>query len=73
MASRAVFLANAATRLQPIEWSSGTAAGAAAAHMARWGLSSRGALGAIADIQAVVKARTPIDWTIEGKRYPRSP
>jgi len=67
------FLANAATRLQPIEWSSGTAAGAAAAHMARWGLSSRGALGAIVDIQAVVKARTPIDWTIEGKRYPRSP
>ncbi|HSO34377.1 MAG TPA: FAD-dependent oxidoreductase [Labilithrix sp.] len=64
------FLANAATRLQPIEWSSGTAAGAAAAHMARWGLSSRGALDAIADIQSVVKVRTPIDWTVEGVRYP---
>jgi hypothetical protein len=66
------FLANAATRLQPIEWSSGTAAGAAAAHMARWGLSSRAALDAIADIQTVVKARTPIDWTIGGTVYPRS-
>jgi hypothetical protein len=64
------FLANAATRLQPIEWSSGTAAGAAAAHMARWALSSRGALGAIADIQTVVRTRTPIDWTINGNVYP---
>ena len=66
------FLANSATRLQPIEWSSGTAAGAAAAHMARWGLSSRGALAAIGDIQTVVKARTPIDWTIGGTVYPPS-
>lgn len=65
------FLANAATRLQPIEWSSGTAAGAAAAHMAKWQLSSTAALNAIGDIQAVVKARTPIDWTINGTVYPR--
>jgi hypothetical protein len=64
------FLANSATRLQPIEWSSGTAAGAAAAHMARWALSSRSALDAIGDIQSVVKARTPIDWTIEGQTFP---
>lgn len=65
------FLANSATRLQPIEWSSGTAAGAAAAHMARWALSSRSALGVIGDIQSVAKARTPIDWTINGQTYPR--
>ena len=65
------FLANAATRVHPIEWSSGTAAGASAAHMARLGLSSRQALGAIGDIQAQVKARTPIDWIIAGSVYPR--
>lgn len=65
------FLANSATRLQPIEWASGTAAGAAAAHMARWALSSRSALGAIGDVQSLVKARTPIDWTIEGQTFPR--
>ncbi|MFO0740142.1 MAG: FAD-dependent oxidoreductase [Labilithrix sp.] len=64
------FLANAATRLHPIEWATGTAAGAAAAHMGRWSLSSRAALEAIEDIQTVVKARTPIDWTIDGKVYP---
>jgi len=65
------FLANSATRLQPIEWSSGTAAGAAAAHMARWALSSRSALRAIGDVQSLVKARTPIDWTIQGQTFPR--
>jgi hypothetical protein len=65
------FLANSATRLHPIEWSSGTAAGAAAAHMARWALSSQGALDAIDDIQALARARTPIDWTIQGAKIPR--
>lgn len=64
------FLANAATRLHPIEWATGTAAGAASAHMARWGLSSQGALDNIGDIQQVVRARTPIDWTIGGAVYP---
>jgi hypothetical protein len=65
------FLANAATRLHPIEWATGTAAGAAAAHMGRWGISSKEALDAIGDIQQVVRARTPIDWTIDGAVYPR--
>ena len=58
------FLANSATRLHPVEWSSGTAAGAAAAHMARWGISTQGAMDNIRDIQSVVRARTPIEWTI---------
>jgi hypothetical protein len=65
------FLANAATRLHPIEWATGTAAGASAAHMARWGIGSGEALRNIRDIQNVVKARTPINWTIDGVTYPR--
>lgn len=66
------FLANSATRLHPIEWATGTAAGAAAAHMGRWGLSSQLAFDAIDDIQTLVRARTPIDWTINGQVYPRA-
>ena len=66
------YLANAATRLQPIEWHSGLASGAAAAHMAQWQLSSQGALDNIKDIQIRVKRHAPIAWTIAGKRYPTS-
>lgn len=58
------FLANSATRLHPIEWSSGTAGGVAAAHMARTGRSSREALTAIAELQQEIKRMTPIDWTL---------
>jgi len=58
------FLANSATRLHPIEWSTGTAAGVAAAHMAKAKLTSRQAYEAIADVQALVKRHTPIDWTL---------
>jgi hypothetical protein len=58
------FLANSATRLHPIEWSTGTAAGVAAAHMAATGRTSRGALAAIGELQGLVRAKTPIDWTL---------
>jgi hypothetical protein len=58
------FLANSATRLHPIEWSTGTAGGVAAAHMARTGRTSRQALAAIAELQAEVRQKTPIDWTL---------
>ena len=58
------FLANSATRLHPIEWSTGTAAGVAAAHMAATGRSSRMALEAIDEVQALVREKTPIDWTL---------
>lgn len=58
------FLANSATRLHPIEWSSGTAAGVAAADMARSARSSRDELAQIEALQALVKEKTPIDWTI---------
>lgn len=57
------FLANSATRLHPIEWSSGTAAGVAAAHMAKTNSSSRDALETISKIQELISHQTPIDWT----------
>lgn len=64
------FLANAATRLHPIEWSSGTAAGVAAADMARNGRNSRQELEQIERLQALVRKKTPTEWTIDGKLYP---
>lgn len=58
------FLANSATRLHPIEWSTGTAGGVAAAHMARNGRTSREALAAIRELQKEIRVLTPIDWTL---------
>ncbi len=58
------FLANSATRLHPIEWSSGTAAGVAAAWMALTGKTSREALASIKELQSLVETRTPIQWTM---------
>ncbi len=66
------FLANAATRLHPIEWSTGTAAGVAAASMSKNDWTARQALEHIADVQALVREKTPIDWTIDGATYPRA-
>ena len=59
------FLTNSATRLHPIEWSTGTAAGVAAAHMSATGKNSRAALGSIDELQTLIKRRTPIDWKID--------
>ncbi len=64
------FLANAATRLHPIEWSSGTASGVVAATMARRGWTSRQALEHVTELQTLVRAQTPIDWTIDGVLHP---
>lgn len=64
------FLANAATRLHPVEWSSGTAAGVAAADMARSGRPVRDVLENIEQLQALVRKKTPTEWTIEGRIYP---
>jgi hypothetical protein len=58
------FLANSSTRLHPIEWSSGTACGIAAADMARTGRSSAALLADIERLQEQVVKATPIDWTI---------
>jgi hypothetical protein len=65
------FVADAATRLQPIEWSSGIGAGAAAAHMKARGLgSTRDALADVAAIQTRIRRHAPLEWTIAGVRYP---
>jgi hypothetical protein len=58
------FLANSATRLHPIEWSTGTAAGVAAAEMAQSGAMSADLLERIDELQSRIRARTPVDWTI---------
>lgn len=59
------FLANSATRLHPIEWSTGLAAGIAAAEMAKTGTSSRDILVTIDQLQKLIVQQTPIDWTID--------
>ena len=65
------FMANSATRLHPIEWSTGTAAGVAAALMARNNWTSTQAIDHITELQTLVRRHTPIDWTIDGTRYPQ--
>lgn len=58
------FLANSATRLHPIEWSSGTGCGIAAAEMALSGRTSAAMLADITRLQERVSKVTPIDWTL---------
>jgi FAD dependent oxidoreductase len=67
------FLANSATRLHPIEWSTGIAAGSAAAQMAKTGRSSRDILVTIDQLQAIIAPQTPIDWTIDSHGDPGNP
>lgn len=64
------FHANAATRLHPIEWHSGTAAGVAAAHMNQYQISSELALKNIGDIQTKISKHQPIQWTLGSRVYP---
>jgi hypothetical protein len=64
------FLANSATRLHPIEWSTGTAAGVAAAYMAETGKTSLEAYRSVHEIQRILRCQTPLEWTIESKIYP---
>lgn len=66
------FLANAATRLHPIEWSTGTAVGVAASAMSRSEWTALQALEHIAEVQNLVRVKTPIDWTINGVIYPKA-
>ena len=58
------FLANSATRLHPIEWSSGTAAGVVAAYMSEHERNSREVLKEISDVQPLINRQTPIDWMV---------
>lgn len=64
------FHANAATRLHPIEWHSGIAAGVSAAHMNQYQISSELALKNISDIQARVSKHQPINWTLGNRVHP---
>ncbi len=66
------FMANSATRLHPVEWSSGTAAGVAAAYMARSKRTSAEVLEHMGELQSLVRRKTPIDWTMDGVVYPKA-
>ena len=65
------FLANSATRLQPTEWSTGTAAGVSAAYVSKHNKTSREAYAEIAEVQRLTRKRTPIDWTIPKQAIPK--
>ncbi|NBX16925.1 MAG: FAD-dependent oxidoreductase [Proteobacteria bacterium] len=64
------FHANAATRLHPIEWHSGIAAGVAAAHMFQYQIGSKLALDNIKDIQTRIAKHQPINWTLGTRVFP---
>ena len=65
------FMANSATRLHPIEWSTGTAAGVAASFMVNSRISDTATVySRIKELQNLVQKQTPISWTIEGKKIP---
>lgn len=58
------FLANSATRLHPIEWSSGTACGVVAADLAESGRTTAQACDDYERLRTKVAKRTPVEWTI---------
>lgn len=61
------FHANAATRLHPEEWTTGTAAGAAAAMMVQNGWDTTAVLKNVRELQALLVTDTvglPLDWTL---------
>jgi hypothetical protein len=70
------FLANAATRLHPVEWSSGTASGVVAAYMVSNGISSTAKLYAnpqqLKEVQSLATKFTPNRWYINNAYYPYS-
>jgi hypothetical protein len=63
-------LANAATRVHPTEWTTGIAAGVAAAYMRRHALTSAQALGRVAEIQRRIERYAPLVWTVGGRTLP---
>eukprot|EP01139_Manchomonas_bermudensis_P022330 Amastigsp_a689110_2.p1 type:complete len:166 gc:universal Amastigsp_a689110_2:1-498(+) len=74
------FLANAPTRVHPVEWSVGTGAGVAAAFMVRNGISDAHLMtteaGAVdlAALQSLIRSSfAPLEWTINGSLYPPGP
>lgn len=57
------FMANSATRLQPIEWSTGTAAGVIAAWMVEQGGDTADVLDKIPSVKQRVSGQTPVKWS----------
>jgi len=67
------FLVNAATRLHPVEWSTGTATGITAGFMIKNNINNTiAAYWRIKEIQKEVSKFTPLCWTINGVCYPSS-
>ncbi len=65
------YLVNAATRLHPVEWSSGVAAGVVAAFMAREKIDSTTvAFGSVKQIRGLTEKYAPSQWLIDGILYP---
>ena len=58
------FLANAATRVHPVEWAGGTATGVISARMAKEGWTSRQAFEQVEELQRAIAPFTPVDWTL---------
>ena len=59
------FMANSATRLHPIEWSSGSAAGVIAAWMSKHDQTARAAYESVHSLRREISRYTPTEWTIE--------
>ncbi|QDT68560.1 tricarballylate dehydrogenase [Planctomycetes bacterium MalM25] len=64
------FLANSATRLQPIEWSSGAACGVVAADLAESGATTAEACEDYERLRTRIAPHTPIDWVIPEAALP---
>lgn len=58
------FLANSATRLQPIEWSSGVACGVIAADLAKSGETTAEACDDFERLRQKVSKHTPVEWSL---------
>jgi hypothetical protein len=67
------FLVNSATRLHPVEFSIGQAAGVVGSYAVHHNLQSVAEMlneEHLRRVQSIVKAFTPMSWTINGTRYP---
>ena len=59
------FMANSATRLHPIEWSTGTAAGVSAAWMQRQAAPADAAQARVDQLRRIIASKTPVAWTLD--------
>jgi hypothetical protein len=65
------FVANAGTRLHPIEWALGVASGAAASYFVQNTLQhTRALIEQVESIQSIIRKYAPTEWTIDGQIFP---